>query len=112
MVIAYSFEILVSTYKTTECHKPKHQNLNNHRRDNLETYADGISFLYSQDVPFMYCTYNKQSRTTDKRWSSSLGVGRGANSSSPYKISWLRNVTTGSVMLEEHSNLVLFTKYN
>jgi hypothetical protein len=26
---------------------------------------------------------NKQSRTADKRWSSSLGVGRGANNSSP-----------------------------
>jgi hypothetical protein len=26
---------------------------------------------------------NKQSRTTDKGWSSSLGVGRGANNSSP-----------------------------
>jgi hypothetical protein len=26
---------------------------------------------------------NKQSRTSDKEWSSSLGVGRGANNSSP-----------------------------
>ena len=26
---------------------------------------------------------NKQSRTADKRWSSSLGVGRGAKNSSP-----------------------------
>jgi hypothetical protein len=26
---------------------------------------------------------NKQSRTADKRWSSSLGVGRGTNNSSP-----------------------------
>jgi hypothetical protein len=26
---------------------------------------------------------NKQSRTADKGWSSSLGVGRGANNSSP-----------------------------
>jgi hypothetical protein len=26
---------------------------------------------------------NKQSRTADKEWSSSLGVGRGANKSSP-----------------------------
>jgi hypothetical protein len=26
---------------------------------------------------------NKQSRTADKGWSSSLGVGRGANTSSP-----------------------------
>jgi hypothetical protein len=26
---------------------------------------------------------NKQSRRADKAWSSSLGVGRGANSSSP-----------------------------
>jgi hypothetical protein len=27
--------------------------------------------------------FNKQSRTADKGWSSSLGVGRGANNSSP-----------------------------
>jgi len=27
---------------------------------------------------------NKQSRTADKGWSSSLGLGRGANNSSPY----------------------------
>jgi hypothetical protein len=26
---------------------------------------------------------NKQSRTADKRWSSSLGVGRGVNNPSP-----------------------------
>jgi hypothetical protein len=26
---------------------------------------------------------NKQSRTTDEGWSSSLGVGRGANNASP-----------------------------
>jgi hypothetical protein len=29
---------------------------------------------------------NKQSRTADNEWSSSLGVGRGANNSSPYKL--------------------------
>jgi hypothetical protein len=28
---------------------------------------------------------NKQSRTADKGWSSSLGVGRGANNTSPQK---------------------------
>jgi hypothetical protein len=28
-------------------------------------------------------TLNKQSRTADKGWSSSMGVGRGANNSSP-----------------------------
>ena len=38
---------------------------------------------------------NKQSRTADKGWSSSLGVGRGANNSSPWKknvknYSWAR----------------------
>jgi hypothetical protein len=38
---------------------------------------------------------NKQSRTADKGWSSSLGVGRGANNSSPQKISLLRNVRLG-----------------
>ena len=28
---------------------------------------------------------NKQSRTADEGWSSSLGVGRGANNASPWK---------------------------
>ena len=35
---------------------------------------------------------NKQSRTADKAWSSSLGVGRGANISSPLKRMLLRNI--------------------
>jgi len=34
---------------------------------------------------------NKQSRTTDKGWSSSLGVGRGANNASLWKL-MLRNI--------------------
>jgi hypothetical protein len=33
---------------------------------------------------------NKKSRAADKEWSSSLGVGRGANNSSPKEISLLR----------------------
>jgi hypothetical protein len=33
---------------------------------------------------------NKQPRTNDKGWSSSLGVGRGTNNHSPYKTSLLR----------------------
>jgi hypothetical protein len=37
--------------------------------------------------------FNKQSRTADKGRSSSLGVGRGANNSSPYKIILLRKFT-------------------
>jgi hypothetical protein len=36
---------------------------------------------------------NKQSRTADEGWSSSFGVWRGANNSSPYKISLLRKTT-------------------
>jgi hypothetical protein len=36
---------------------------------------------------------NKQSRTTDKGLSSSVGVGRGGNSSSPGKSIRLRNIT-------------------
>jgi hypothetical protein len=36
---------------------------------------------------------NKQSRTADKGWSSSLGVGRGANNSSPQIIILLRKFT-------------------
>jgi hypothetical protein len=39
---------------------------------------------------------NNQSRTADKGWSSSLGVGRGANNSSPKKI-WLLRKTTRSL---------------
>jgi hypothetical protein len=35
---------------------------------------------------------NKQSRTADKGWSSSLGVGRDANNSSPLKCILLRNI--------------------
>jgi len=35
---------------------------------------------------------NKQSRTADKGWYSSLGVGRGANNSSPLKRILLRNI--------------------
>jgi len=35
---------------------------------------------------------NKQSRTADKGWSSSLGVGQGANSSSTLKHILLRNI--------------------
>jgi hypothetical protein len=37
---------------------------------------------------------NKHSRTDDKGWSYSLGVGQGANNSSPYKTSFLNNVNT------------------
>ena len=40
---------------------------------------------------------NKQSRTVDKGWSSSLEVGRGANNSSPGKRILLRNVHTESL---------------
>jgi hypothetical protein len=36
---------------------------------------------------------NTQSQTADMGWSSSLGVGRGANNSSPLEKSLLRNVT-------------------
>ena len=37
---------------------------------------------------------NKQSRTADKRWSTSFGVGLGANNSSTQKRFTLRNVHT------------------
>jgi hypothetical protein len=40
---------------------------------------------------------NTQLRTVDKRWSSSLGVGRGVNNSSMQNISMLRNVTKGHI---------------
>jgi hypothetical protein len=36
---------------------------------------------------------NKQSRTADKGWSSSLGVGRGADNPSPQTFLLLRNVS-------------------
>jgi hypothetical protein len=35
---------------------------------------------------------NKQSKTNDKKWSSSLGGGRGANDLIPYKINLLRKL--------------------
>jgi hypothetical protein len=38
----------------------------------------------SKDISnFLTAILNKQSRTADKGWSSSLGVGRGAKKSSP-----------------------------
>jgi hypothetical protein len=37
MVTAYSFEMLVLTYKTITCHNPEDQNLNNNRLKNLKT---------------------------------------------------------------------------
>jgi hypothetical protein len=37
-------------------------------------------------------TLNKQLWTDDKGWSSSLGVGRGANKPSPQKINLLQNI--------------------
>jgi hypothetical protein len=40
---------------------------------------------------------NNQSRTADKGWPSSLGVGRGSNNSSPKKSTLLRNVHTESL---------------
>jgi hypothetical protein len=36
---------------------------------------------------------NKQSRTADKGWSSSLGVGQGANNASPQKVNYVTNYT-------------------
>ena len=36
---------------------------------------------------------NKQSRTTDKGWFSSLGVGRGANNPLPSDLNKLRNIS-------------------
>jgi hypothetical protein len=38
---------------------------------------------------------NKQLWTADKEWSSGLGVGQGANISSPYKTGMLQNVIWG-----------------
>jgi hypothetical protein len=43
--------------------------------------ADGGDALQVRNVAANIL--NKQSRTADKRWSSSLGVWRGANNSSP-----------------------------
>ena len=40
---------------------------------------------------------NKQPRTADKGWYSSLGIGRGANNSSPLKRIMLLNVHTESL---------------
>jgi hypothetical protein len=47
---------------------------------------------------------NKQSRTADKRWSSSLGVGHGANNFSPYKISLLSQRASDLDSLDRRPN--------
>jgi hypothetical protein len=51
---------------------------------------------------------NKQPRTEDKGWSSSLGVGSGANNPSPYKFNLLRNTSKrlgpGLILLHDLSN--------
>jgi hypothetical protein len=51
---------------------------------------------------------NKESRAVDKGWSSNLGVGRGAEKSSSYKASLLRNVTqclgTGRILWNDRDN--------
>ena len=44
---------------------------------------------------------NKQSRTADKLWSSSLEFGRGANSSSAYKLALLRKGYLWQYYLED-----------
>jgi hypothetical protein len=46
---------------------------------------------------------NKQSRTADKRWSSSLGVGRGSNNASPWK-PILRNTHKARCFLWRQNN--------
>jgi hypothetical protein len=38
---------------------------------------------------------NKRSRAADKGWSFSFGVERGANNSSPYNLTMLRNISQG-----------------
>jgi len=40
---------------------------------------------------------NKQSRTADEEWSSSLGVGRGANNASPWK-TFVRKYSQGEML--------------
>jgi hypothetical protein len=51
---------------------------------------------------------NKKSRTADKLWSSSLGVGRGANICSLQKVMMLRNSRSVSLGL----GLVIWCKFN
>jgi hypothetical protein len=56
-------------------------------------FADGGDGLHLQRIAPNIL--NKQWRTADKRWSSSLVVGQGVDNSVPYKTSLLRNVTKG-----------------
>jgi len=56
------------------------------------TTAWRILGLQIEDMEGSWNILNKHSRTVDKGWPSSLGVGRGANNSSLQKKSWLRNV--------------------
>ena len=50
--------------------------------------AGGMASRYGR---YLKNILNKQSRTADKGWSSSLGVGRGTNNSSPQKLKHVKS---------------------
>jgi hypothetical protein len=67
----FSFLILYTHVRWVPCHHGM-------ARPQVADGGDGLQFWrLAANI------LNKQSRTADKGWSSSLGVGRGANNSSP-----------------------------
>jgi hypothetical protein len=77
-----------SIFKEAEGSSPCSQELSTGHYPILITTAWRVLRLRMEEAAFRYGgvaanILNKQSRTADKSWSSSLGVGRGANNSSP-----------------------------
>jgi hypothetical protein len=64
--------------------------------------ADGGDGLHTWRV--FATILNKHSRTADKGWPSSLGVGRGADNSSPLKTSMLQGLGFGRILWNDVGN--------
>jgi len=62
-----------------------------HSMERPQVADGGTPAIWRVDVNIL----NKQSRTADKGWSTSLGVARGANNASPQKLTMLRNISQG-----------------
>jgi hypothetical protein len=61
------------------------------------TMAWHVLSLQMEERPPIWRVAANQSRTANKEWSSSLGVGRGVNNSSPQKCILLQNIHTESL---------------
>jgi hypothetical protein len=60
--------------------------------------GDGRDGLQIRKVAANRPVLNKHSRTAEKEWSSSLGVGRDANDSSPQKLTSYKTLHTASAL--------------